>query len=71
MTNGLKNVNMEINDIKDFIKKSNSLENVFDDFDFDAVLNKYGPEGCMQIAERLIKIAHEDVRNALNENYKD
>ena len=71
MMNGLKNANMEINDIKDFIKRSNSLETVYDDFDFEAVLNKYGPEGCYQIAEKLIKLADEDIRNALSENYKD
>jgi len=39
----------------------------YPDIDFDAWLNKYGPEGLYDIANKFIKIADEDVNNAIQQ----
>lgn len=42
------------------------LECVDKEINFNALLNKYGPEGLYMIADRLKEIADEDMRNALD-----
>jgi len=39
--------------------------------DVDEILNKIGPEGCHELAEKLIKIANEDVQKALEQAYNE
>jgi hypothetical protein len=36
-------------------------------FDYEKILNEYGPEGCYHIAHKLMEIADQDVSNALNQ----
>ena len=36
-----------------------------DDFNCEEILNKYGPEGCYNIAKKLMKLADEDVKEAM------
>ena len=45
----------------------NTSEELEIPFDYDSVLNAYGPEGCYQIANKLIEIANADVQAALNQ----
>lgn len=40
------------------------------DFDYDAILTKYGPEGCYEIAEKLIAIANEDISDSYYDSFK-
>lgn len=39
------------------------------EIDFEKLLCKYGTEGLYDIANKLIKIADEDISDALNNNY--
>lgn len=55
-------------DFKDFDKNRESNPFDFSDIDFELLLNKYGPEGLYELADRLKNIADKDVSDALNEN---
>ena len=47
--------------------KDNSDEVIdYPDIDFDDLLNKYGPEGLYDIADKLIKMADKDMYDAIN-----
>jgi hypothetical protein len=39
------------------------------EINLDEILSKYGPEGCHEIADKLIEIANDDMKNALAEGY--
>ena len=41
------------------------------DVDYDQLLNKYGPEGLVEIAAKLIEIARKHVEDALNDELKE
>lgn len=41
------------------------------EIDLDEMLSKFGPEGCHEIANKLIEIADEDVQNALEQADKE
>ena len=46
---------------------SNELPNWLDEIDFESMLNKYGPEGCYDIANKLKEVAMKDVGDALRQ----
>jgi len=41
------------------------------DIDFEYLLNKYGPEGLYELADKLKDIANEDVSDATGEMYNN
>lgn len=49
-------------------RNTNELPIWKDDINLDDILNKYGPEGCYEIADALKKIADKDMEDALNES---
>lgn len=40
-----------------------------DDFDCEAILDKYGPEGAYYIGSKLIDLAHKDVDEAISQAF--
>lgn len=42
-----------------------------EEVNLDEMLSKYGPEGCHEIADKLIEIANEDMENALEQANKE
>lgn len=42
-----------------------------EEVNLDEMLSKYGPEGCHEIANKLIEIANDDVQKALEEAHKE
>lgn len=41
------------------------------EIDLDEMLSKFGPEGCYEIAHKLIEIANEDMENAIEQADKE
>ncbi len=41
------------------------------ELDFERLLRKYGPEGLYDIAKKLMKLADEDMSNALSQIHKE
>lgn len=57
---------------KDLLKESSTNEPRWKDVvNIDEILNKIGPEGCHELAEKLVEIANEDMQNALKQSDKD
>lgn len=42
-----------------------------DDFDCEAILNQYGPEGAYNIASKLLDLAHKDVGEAMLQEFRE
>jgi len=57
--------------MNDKLEKSNDEPRWKDVVNIDEILNKIGPEGCHELAEKLIEIANEDVQNALEQADKE
>jgi len=60
-------------DIKNMLKQSvneDGLREILEDMDreinFNALLDKYGPEGLYMIADRLKELADEDMEDTIN-----
>ena len=53
------------------MKRSNESPIWEKEVDCEAMLNKYGPEGCCEIAGKLIKIAKEDTQSAMDQSQKE
>jgi hypothetical protein len=47
--------------------KQETSSRIFPEIDFDAMLSKYGPEGCWEIAEKLREISMNDMYEALEQ----
>ena len=51
----------------DFMKRSKEKNPIFEEVDVDALLNKYGPEGLYDLAQKLLDAANEDVSDSIND----
>ncbi len=56
------------NDLNESKQNTDTIDAL--DFDYDAILTKYGPEGCYEIAEKLIAIANEDISDSYYDSFK-
>jgi len=59
--------NKNIKQDKDSDALHSLLESIDKEIDFNALLDKYGPEGLYMIADRLEELADEEIRNALSQ----
>jgi len=50
--------------IDKYLKRELINPPIFEEIDFDKLLNKYGPEGLYDLAKELMKVANKDVSDA-------
>ena len=53
--------------IDDTLEKTGVQQDRIPDELIEEIINKYGPEGCYEMAEKLIAAANKDISNALSE----
>jgi hypothetical protein len=59
----------ELEHMEELEYADHSTSKIVDDINYYEMLDKYGPEGCYEIAQALMKVANEDISDALESDF--